>query len=384
MGQWLYIPILQASLAVRECPMVAVAQRFRPQLQLQFVKFSIQRRFDVVVVDFTAAQKEMLYSEVEEVGRTSAVGRRRRGQIGAAVLANLEIHHRVAQDDLVQIDLFPEQRNDFQANHKFIGLKQRRPRRPLRPANRYAVRINGESRRMKREIFDSYVSSGCLACLLLNFCNHVLMKRRTTKNEVAEKSNDSRQENESDCGPAEFSFPRHDNPKIYTRSEGLTQGDIELRSFYPGHGIQVSTNVEADWSHRSRIPQSDADGVRVVLNEAADPDGTVNISPVIKDGCAQTIPDSQGETKFGIEYEQLVPSNRHPQVYARRGNLWIRARWYRPLGTGAINREAADGRFPTREETLARRDVAVSIGLRQPQRHSVRPNHLGMACNKRS
>ena len=70
------------------------------------MQLGIERGFDIVVVDLALTQQNVLYTKIKQVGRTVAFRLWWRGKVGASVLFDSETHHRVTQNDLIQIDFF--------------------------------------------------------------------------------------------------------------------------------------------------------------------------------------------------------------------------------------------------------------------------------------
>src|SRR3984893_637395 len=160
------------------------------------------------------------------------------------------------------------------------------------------------------------------------------------------------------------------------RSKSLPQSDVELSSPHSRYRVQVSPDIKANWPHRGRIPYPHPHRIRVVLDKMANTNWAVDVAPVVENGCAKSLFDSQGKTEFGIKHEQLIASDGYPQVHARRGNAGIAASGHRALRASSVDREAAERGLASGKETLARRHVTARERFCQPQSNPVRPYSL--------
>src|SRR4029077_20775334 len=114
--------VLHATISVGEAAIVALSHDLRLYFQLQFVQLRIQRRLDIVVVDLAVLDENVLDSKVKRTSGRVAARWRGRWKIRGAIFAYGEIHHRVAKDNLAQIDLLAKQRNDFDTDHEPVRL----------------------------------------------------------------------------------------------------------------------------------------------------------------------------------------------------------------------------------------------------------------------
>ena len=73
--------------------------------------------------------------------------------------------------------------------------------------------------------------------------------------------------------------------------------------------------ISSDRPNWSGVAKSNADGVRVIVDEIRKVDAPVNISPIVKNNSSEILHDRNGIADLRVEDEQLVASNRHR-------NLW--------------------------------------------------------------
>ena len=68
------------------------------------MQFGVQRGLDVVVIDLAMFEQNVLDSEIEQIRGGVAIRTRSCRKIRSSILPDLEIHHRVMQDDFTQIN----------------------------------------------------------------------------------------------------------------------------------------------------------------------------------------------------------------------------------------------------------------------------------------
>src|SRR5438477_4012062 len=143
-------------------------------------------------------------------------------------------------------------------------------------------------------------------------------------------------------------------------SKSLSQRDVELGSFDSRNRVQVAPNIEANRPNRSVVSQAHADRICVIPNKMANPNRTVNVAPIVENGRPQPLfDDSQRETKFRIEYEELIAAHGDLQVHTGRGNGRIGAGGHSPLRACSIDGETAKRGLTAGEKALAGRDITA-------------------------
>jgi hypothetical protein len=125
--------------------------------------------------------------------------------------------------------------------------------------------------------------------------------------------------------------------------ECLPKCDEILRWINALYGIYIMAKIDADRTDRSRITQTNANGIGVVRHEVVEIDGAVNIAAVVKNNSSQMFADVERKRKanLGIQDEQLRSAHRHRDVHASRLILQHVAKRYDALRSGFIDRKSS-------------------------------------------
>src|SRR5262249_27817493 len=152
--------------------------------------------------------------------------------------------------------------------------------------------------------------------------------------------------------------------------------DVKLCGLHSCYRVQISSDVQANRTHRRRVPQSNAHGVCVIANKVAKPDGAVYVAAVVENSCAEPLFDSQRKAQFRIENEQLIASNGDLQVYASCGITGIAARRNGALRTRSVDRKSTKSGLTAREESFTGRNVTAAKRLGQSQSDPICPHRF--------
>ncbi len=161
---------------------VTFGQRFETNVGAKVVKVGVERRFAVVVIYFAVVELDMADREIEDAGIAAALAGRSGRKIVLAVAVDLQVNHGMIDEKLAQVDLAMQRRNDFEADGKFVGVKQRRLAGAFGAAQRDVVEVRGERRQAEIEAADLGVASGGQIGLLHDFvrtrnCWKLLLRR---------------------------------------------------------------------------------------------------------------------------------------------------------------------------------------------------------------
>src|ERR1043166_1662862 len=110
----------------------------------------------------------MVDSKIEQACRGVAIRFWNCRKIGGSVFSDVEMHHRVPEDNLAQINLFAHQRNDFQTNPKMVHLDERGRGCRLVATHRNSVGVSGEPSELECKILYADFCSHGVTCLLFD------------------------------------------------------------------------------------------------------------------------------------------------------------------------------------------------------------------------
>ena len=113
---------MNLSVGVSQPSRITLRTRLEARLELQIVKVGVECAFLVVIVDLTLTEHHVTNTEIEDAGLALAAALARR-QIGLAVLCNEDVNDRMIDDDIFQVPLTAEERNDLHSDCKVIDLE---------------------------------------------------------------------------------------------------------------------------------------------------------------------------------------------------------------------------------------------------------------------
>src|SRR4030095_13538316 len=113
------------------------------------------------------------------------------------IFRDLESYHWVQKDHLAEVNLFAQQRDNFQTNLEMLHLHERGRGVRLVSTQCYSVGVNGKLTELERKILNPDFCSHGRTCLLLNLGEQVSVKSRAAEDQVSghAEGRDTRREN---------------------------------------------------------------------------------------------------------------------------------------------------------------------------------------------
>src|SRR5581483_8027193 len=264
------------------------------------------------------------------------------------------MHHRMLDEEFLQRDLTMERGNNLGPNRQLIRMQQRRLAGAFGTAHRDVVQVGSKGRQLEIQSSDLSSSPGRLIRLLDDLADRETLKACRPQVKISR----NRRYNQHDCqsceGPSDRACYFHN-----AILKSLPDRDVVLQRMNAGNRIQIASDIEADGPNRSGVAQANSYRVGVIVDEAAEVDRAIDVSPVVEDDPAQRLVDVQRETEFRVQDQELPPAHRHGHIHASRLSLQYIAEGHQALRTTFIDRKTAQRCPSPREEQLAGRNNTV-------------------------
>src|SRR5260370_5908400 len=135
--------------------------------------------------------------------------------------------------------------------------------------------------------------------------------------------------------------------------ESLAQCDVILRRLNARYRVYVLAEIDSNGTDGRCISQTNSDRIRVVVGEVAQIDRAVCVSAIVENNASQRLHDSQRESHFRAEDEQLPPADWNSHVDTGTLSLQYIAKRNQALRPGLVDGEPSQRRSSTGEEQLA-------------------------------